>query len=57
MKVVLKPFSEDIDSGRNIPNKIYDVQKVYKEEIVILDVATRKLYTVAKNRILKVLKD
>lgn len=58
MRVVIKPFTTDI-KGHKLMCDIYEVYKEDKEtvDIVYRTINGRKILTVPKNRILKVIKD
>lgn len=58
MKVLLKPYTEDLH-GHKLMCDIYEVYKVDKDTIDIIykTINGRKILTVPKNRILKVIKD
>ena len=57
MRIVLKPFSHDIETGKEIPYCLYKVFAINDEKIWIRNTNTNDEYVTNLNRILKEIKD
>jgi len=57
MRVVLKPFSYDLETNKEIPDCLYKVFAINDEKVWIRNTNTNDEYVTNLNRILKEIKD
>jgi hypothetical protein len=55
MKILVRPFTEDVDNGKIVPEKVYILHRCYANQIMIMDAEEKKMYTIKRDRVLKVI--